>query len=254
MNAIECSHLNVWYEDVCALDDVSLIVPEGEYLGIIGPNGGGKSTLLKTILGLLSPTSGTVSVFGRPAHEASRMIGYVPQFSRFDRQFPASVMDVVLMGRLPTRLMPFFRFGKDDRSIGAEALRQLDIYDLRDRQIGQLSGGQLQRVLIARALAAQPKILLLDEPTASVDTRSKELIYSLLKELNQTLTVVVVTHDIGVISSHIRTIACLNQRLHYHGETELNERLLGSLYGCPVDMIAHGVPHRVLKSHGEGIA
>jgi zinc transport system ATP-binding protein len=182
------------------------------------------------------------------------MIGYVPQFSRFDRRFPASVMDVVLMGRLPARISAFFSYSNSDRELAERVLSQLAIEDLKDRQIGQLSGGQLQRVLIARALAAQPRLLLLDEPTASVDLRSKDQIYGLLKDLNKELTVVIVTHDVGVISSHIHTVACLNQRLHYHGESELNDRVIEEVFGCPVDLVAHGVPHRVLKRHGEGIA
>jgi zinc transport system ATP-binding protein len=254
MNAIECNQVSVWYDDVCALEDVTLTVPEGDFLGIIGPNGGGKSTLLKSILGLLTPSKGSISIFGRSPAEASRLIGYVPQFSRFDRHFPASVLDVALMGRLPSRLSAFFSYSNRDRQFVEEVLDQLAISDLKNRQIGQLSGGQMQRVLIARALAAEPKLLLLDEPTASVDSRSKEQIYGLLKELNRKLTVVIVTHDVGVISSHIRTIACLNQRLHYHGETELTDQLVERVFGCPVEIIAHGVPHRVLKHHGEDIA
>lgn len=254
MNAVECNQVSVWYEDVCALDDVTLTVPEGDFLGIIGPNGGGKSTLLKTVLGLLTPNKGSVSIFGRSPADASRLIGYVPQFSRFDRHFPASVMEVALMGRLPSRLKAFFNYSQQDKEFVCTILKQLEIHDLKDRQIGQLSGGQLQRVLIARALAAQPKLLLLDEPTASVDSRSKDQIYNLLKELNQKLTIIIVTHDVSVISSHIRTIACLNQRLHYHGEAELNEPVVEKVYGCPVDLIAHGIPHRVLKPHGEEIA
>ena len=251
MNAVECKQVSVWYDDVCALDEVNLAVPEGDFLGIIGPNGGGKSTLLKALLGLIVPNTGSISIFGKEPADASRLLGYVPQFSRFDRHFPASVMEVALMGCLPSRLTAFFRYSAQDRKLVEDILVQLDIYDLKDRQIGRLSGGQLQRVLIARALAAQPKLLLLDEPTASVDSRSKDQIYGLLKELNQKLTVIIVTHDVNVISSHIRTIACLDQRLHYHGETELNEPVIEKVYGCPVELIAHGVPHRVLKQHGD---
>lgn len=254
MYAVECKQISVWYDDVCALDNVSLAVPEGDFLGIIGPNGGGKSTLLKVMLGLVAPGKGDVSIFGRSPAEASRLIGYVPQFSRFDRHFPANVMEVALMGRLPARISACFAYNRHDRQVAEDVLAQLEIGDLKDRQIGQLSGGQLQRVLIARALTAQPRLLLLDEPTASVDSRSKDQIYGLLKELNKELTVIIVTHDMSVISSHIKTIACLNQNLHYHGEAELNQPVVEKVYGCPVDLIAHGVPHRVLKQHGEGIA
>lgn len=253
-NAIEIQDTDVYYDDVCALSDISLCVPEGDFLGIIGPNGGGKSTLLKAILGLVRPSRGRIAIYGESPEKASRLIGYVPQFSKFDRNFPITVADVVLMGRLAGGLPAFFRYSRADRSLVEAVLTRLNICDLKDRQIGQLSGGQLQRVLIARALAVQPKILLLDEPTASVDSRSKEQIYQLLEELNQTMTVVIVTHDFGVISSHIKTVACLNQELHYHGESELNAALVDTLYGCPVDLIAHGVPHRILRNHGEGTA
>lgn len=254
MNAIECKQVSVWYDTVCALDNVTLTVPEGDFLGIIGPNGGGKSTLLKAFLGLITPNKGSIEIFGRAAAEANRLVGYVPQFSRFDRRFPASVIEVAMMGRLPSRLPAFFSYSKQDYQFVESVLEQLAIHDLKDRQIGQLSGGQMQRVLIARALAAEPRLLLLDEPTASVDSRSKDQIYALLKELNQKMTIVIVTHDVGVISSHIRTIACLNQCLHYHGETELTDSLVEKVFGCPVEIVAHGVPHRVLKYHGEDIA
>lgn len=254
MNAIECKQISVWYDSVCALDNVTLTVPEGDFLGIIGPNGGGKSTLLKSLLGLITPNKGSIEIFGNSPAEASRLVGYVPQFSRFDRRFPASVLDVALMGRLPSHLPAFFTYSKQDYQFVESVLEQLAIHDLKDRQIGQLSGGQMQRVLIARALAAEPRLLLLDEPTASVDSRSKDQIYALLKDLNRNLTIVIVTHDVGVISSHIRTIACLNQSLHYHGETELTDSLVEKVFGCPVELVAHGVPHRVLKSHGEDIA
>ena len=250
--ALDIVNLSVFYGEDCALKEISLQVEEREFLGIIGPNGGGKTTLLKAILGLVPPESGEVRIFGGTGAQARRSIGYVPQFSRFDRRFPINVEEVVLMGRLTGRSPWFARYSREDREIVKSLLTRLEIADFRKRQIGQLSGGQLQRVLIARALAVEPKILILDEPTASVDSASKTRIYELLKELNQEITILIVTHDLSAVSSNIDKIACLNQQLFYHGRTELEAGLVEKVYGCPVDLIAHGVPHRVLRGHEEG--
>lgn len=250
-NVIELENISVYYDDVCALSNVSLTVKDKEFLGIIGPNGGGKSTLLKVILGLLKPTTGTVKVLGLSPNKVRGEIGYVPQSTRFDRQFPINVRDVILMGRLHQSRPFFHRFSNEDYIIVEEVMRQLEIYNLRYRQIGNLSGGQLQRVFIARALAVEPKIILLDEPTASLDSYSKTHICSILKDLNKQMTVIMVSHDMGVISSYVKSIACLNKELYYHGEPELTSTILGKTYGCPVELIAHGVPHRVLQEHLE---
>jgi zinc transport system ATP-binding protein len=250
--ALEINNLSVFYGEDCALEKISLDVAEHEFLGIIGPNGGGKTTLLKAILGLVQPQSGTVRIFGETGDKARRNIGYVPQFSRFDRRFPISVEEVVLMGRLAGRSPWFVRYDAKDLELVESLLGRLEIADLKKRQIGQLSGGQLQRVLIARALAVEPRILILDEPTASVDSASKTRIYEILKELNAEMTILIVTHDLSAVSSNIDKIACLNQQLFYHGRTELEAGLVEKVYGCPVDLIAHGVPHRVLRGHEEG--
>ena len=250
--ALDISNLTVFYGEDCALKEISLQVEEREFLAIIGPNGGGKTTLLKAILGLVKPESGEIRIFGETGAAGRRSIGYVPQFSRFDRRFPISVAEVVLMGRLAGRSPWFVRFSDQDRKMVDALLTRLEIADLKHRQIGQLSGGQLQRVLIARALAVEPKMLILDEPTASVDSASKTRIYEILKELNQEMTILIVTHDLSAVSSNIGKIACLNQQLFYHGRTELEAGLVEKVYGCPVDLIAHGVPHRVLRGHEEG--
>lgn len=247
--AIEVKDLTVYYQKVGALSNVNLRVKEKDFLGIIGPNGGGKSTLLKAILGLAAPHSGTVQVFGKPPRKALGLMGYVPQFTKFHRDFPINVEETILMGRLSGKTPIFHRYSEKDREIVHSLMNKLELYPLRDRQIGQLSGGQLQRTLIARALTVEPKILLLDEPTASLDTESKSHIYSILKELNKNMTIIMVTHDMGAISSHVRSLACLNKKLYYHGHSELSQELITHLYGCPVDLIAHGVPHRVLKEH-----
>ncbi len=228
------------------LESVDLRLDEGDFLGIIGPNAGGKTTLLKIILGLLAPDRGSVEIFGRPPAESRGVIGYVPQYARFDASFPINVLDTVRMGRLGVRRR---ERSKESRAATRAALDRVDLSGMADEQIGELSGGQLQRVLIARALASEPQILLLDEPTASVDTRIGRSVYELLERLSERMTIVLVSHDIGVISRHVKTIACLNVRLHYHRSRELTPEMVEAAYGCPVDLVAHGHPHRVLPSH-----
>ncbi len=251
-NAIHIENLSVRYGPNRALAGISLDVAEGEYLGVIGPNGGGKTTLLKAMLGLVPAETGTVSVCGKPAGKTGTLIGYVPQFSTMEKDFPITMRDVVLSGRLSRGGLLFHRYDGADRSAAAAALREVGVADLAGRQINALSGGEFQKMLIARALAVGPKILFLDEPTASVDAKSREQIYGLLGRLNQKgMTIVLVTHDTMAIASQVRRIACLNRRLVYHGEPELDQNTVTALYGCPVDLIAHGVPHRVLKTHTE---
>ena len=240
---IQIKTLSVYYGSICALEDVNMDVARGEFLAIIGPNGGGKSTLLKAILGLIKPSKGSITVAGQAP------IGYVSQFSRFDRDFPISVQDAVLMGRLTSKSGFFHKYTSEDRALVSELVEKMEIKHLKDKQIGQLSGGELQRVLIARALAVKPDILLLDEPTESVDANLKGHIYDILKKLNEEITIILVTHDIGVVSAYVKNIACLNKRLYYHGGAELDEEIIQKVYGCPVDLISHGMPHRVLKEH-----
>lgn len=249
--AVEVSNLAVHYNGLTALSDVSICVDEGEYLGIIGPNGGGKTTFLKALLGLVPTSSGHIRIFGKKPGQTGRLIGYVPQITAVDRQFPACVYEVVLMGRLASKFMLFHRYRQKDIDAVDAILERVGIHKLRNRGLSELSGGEFQRVLIARALAVNPKLLLLDEPTASVDATSRESIFGLLNELNDSLSIILVTHDLLAISSYVKTLACLNGNLVYHGSTELNEEVVKSLYGCPIDLIAHGVPHRVLRTHGE---
>lgn len=233
------------------LEAVDLRVERGAFLGIIGPNGGGKTTLLEIVLGLLEPDAGSVGVLGRTPVEARGRIGYVPQHARFDHDFPISVRDLVLMGRLGRRRGRPGRWSADDRAAAGRALRRMELEDRAEDLIGGLSGGQLQRALIARALAVEPEILLLDEPTASVDTRVGRNVYELLQKLAGSVTVVLVTHDVGVISRYVESVACLNRRLHYHGTDELTPELLEETYGAPVDMVAHEHGQRLLGGHGD---
>jgi len=241
---------DVWvqYGNLTVLEEVSLSVQNLDFLGIIGPNGGGKTTLLKVILGLIKPTRGKVTVFGDEPKKGRRFIGYVPQVSQFDRKFPVTALDVVLMGRLGRKGL-LRKYTKEDKKVAYEALESVEMLEYEDSQVGELSGGQLQRVLLARALAADPKILLLDEPTASIDEPTKTELYELLKRMNKEITVVLVSHDIGVISAYVNKIACLNKRLFYHGSKEITTETIEETYQCPIELIAHGVPHRVLKEH-----
>ena len=249
--AVHIENLSVHYGHTPAIMGVCLDVSDGEYLGIIGPNGGGKSTLLKAILGLIPVSSGNISIYGGNAHKNRSLVGYVPQFALLNRKFPISLFEVVLTGHLKQGIAPFFRYSSKDNESVYTLLEKVGITDLANRQISELSGGEFQKMLIARALATNPKLLLLDEPTASVDAASLDQIYSLLAELNKNMTIILVTHDLLAVSSQVNRLACLNGQLVYHGEPELTEKVVNNLYGCPVDLIAHGVPHRVLRDHEE---
>lgn len=250
--AVSIRNLSVRYGETRALTGVSINVDDGEYLGIIGPNGGGKTTLLKAILGIVPPTDGDIRVYGKKPGKTGKLIGYVPQISSLDKEFPITVEQVVLTGRLAPKFSFFHKYSNSDKERVDTLLEQVGIYRLKDRLISELSGGEFQRMLIARALAVEPKLLLLDEPTASVDAVSRDQIFSLLKELNKNMSIILVTHDLLAISSHVKSLACINEQLVYHGAAEINEHIVENLYGCPVDLIAHGVPHRVLKEHREG--
>ena len=245
---IRIENVSVVFRGRNVLEDINLEVNEHDFIGLIGPNGAGKTVLLKTLLGIVEPTSGSIAIFGEAPPGPRGAIGYVPQFAGFETQMPISVFDVVLTGRLAAGNLKF-RYSAEDRRIAKSCLEAVDLLDLRDSQVGKLSGGQIQRVLIARALAVQPKILLLDEPTASLDSPSGQTVYSLLEKLAASLTIILVSHDIGVLSTYVKTVACLNQRLHYHGGRELPAGLAEEVYGCPVELIAHGHAHRVFDSH-----
>jgi len=252
MNELEIVRLKdirVNYGDIPALENVTLSIFQHDFLGIIGPNGGGKSTLLKVILGLVKPLSGSVSVFGKPPAQVRSRIGYVSQRPSFDHDFPASVWDVVMMGRYGKTGL-FRRYNREDGTAAEKALARVGMGDYRNKQIGRLSGGQQQRIFVARSLVAEPKLLLLDEPTASIDPTMQTEFYELLEELKKSLTIVMVSHDIGAVSVYVDKIACLNRQLYYHGSKEITPEILEATYKCPVQLIAHGtVPHRVLKEH-----
>jgi zinc transport system ATP-binding protein len=241
---------NIWvyYNSVLALEGVNLSINQEDFLGLIGPNGGGKTTLLRVILGLVKPSRGKVTVLGETLERSRKLVGYVPQHSLFDRDFPASVWDVVLMGR--TGQVGLLRtYSGEDKRIARTALETVEMLEYKDRQIGRLSAGQQQRVFIARALVAEPKLLLLDEPMAGVDAPMQTGFYELLARLKQQMAIVLVSHDISAVSIYVDKIACLNRKLFYHDSKEISLEELEATYQCPVELIAHGVPHRVLKKH-----
>ncbi|MDY6875610.1 MAG: metal ABC transporter ATP-binding protein [Chloroflexota bacterium] len=244
---------DVWagYDGEIVLEGINMSIEEQDFVGIIGPNGGGKTTLLRVMLGLIQHTRGRVRILGQSIARGRRFIGYVPQQVGFDRDFPVNVWDVAMMGRLGQRGL-LRRYTSEDRRVVTRVLQQVDMLDLRNRPIGELSTGQRQRVYIARALATEPKILFLDEPTASVDAHVTTSIYELLQRLNEHITILLVSHDMNVISSHVKTVGCLNRRLFYHASREITPEMLEGVYHCPVDLIAHGVPHRVFAPHFEG--
>ncbi|BEP28437.1 metal ABC transporter ATP-binding protein [Helicovermis profundi] len=243
---LELKNITVKYSDKIILDDVSLTIKKHDFLGIIGQNGTGKTTLLKTILGLIKPISGTIK------KESKIKLGYVPQFSNFDKNFPISVNEVVKMGSISNKIIPFFKFSDSDNKKTEDIIKLIGIEDIKDNNINELSGGQLQKTLIARALMTNPDILILDEPTASLDSTSTKDIYEILHKLNKEKAIILVSHDVNVISSYVKDIACLNKKLYYHDENKLTTNMLNEVYGCPIDVISHGpVPHRVLSIHKE---
>jgi zinc transport system ATP-binding protein len=231
------------------LTGVSLSIRDGDFYALIGPNGGGKTTLLKVILGLIQPDRGTVSIYGHPASEMRGNIGYVPQFRTFDFGYPISVKEMVLsglIGHIPGILK---RYGPVDIAQAGAALETLGISRLAGREISRLSGGEQQRVMIARALVGKPRILLLDEPTVYVDAPTELQFFEIVDRLRGSMTVVLVTHDIGVLAGHVTRVGCLNRRLYTHDTDQITEDMLAEAYGCPVELIAHGIPHRVLAKH-----
>lgn len=220
------------------LEDINLEIAQNEFLGIVGPNGGGKTTLLKLMMGLLKPLAGRISIFGTPPELARKEIGYVSQFKTFNKDFPIIVADIVLMGRLGKTAF-FGGYTKHDKKIVHELLLKLEINDLYDYPIDSLSGGQLQRVMIARALCCEPKILLFDEPTASVDIHAEQNIFDFLKSINNEVTILVVSHDVGFISRYIKRVACVNKKLICHETAALTTELIQEIYDMPVRAIQH---------------
>lgn len=235
---IDIENVSFFYEGVPVLEGVTFHVDEGDFLSIVGPNAGGKTTLMKLVLGLLKPQSGTVRVFGQVPHKARTRIGYMPQHSSLDLFFPVTVMDVVLMGRLGNgNKLGFYR--RRDREAALTALKQVEMENFTDRSFSELSGGQRQRALIARALASQPELMLLDEPTSNVDAAVETGLFEILRQLNERMTIVVVTHDLGFVSQYVKSVACVNKKVVVHPTSEITGEMITDIYGTDVRMVRH---------------
>jgi zinc transport system ATP-binding protein len=242
----EMKSLSASYGSNLVLEDVNFYVQENDFIGVIGPNGGGKTTLLKVILGLLKPVSGKIQFNSELV--TSNSIGYLPQISTGDVNYPVTVTDIVLSG-LMIRKGLISRMSEGDKRKASEIIEELGLKDMARSSLSELSGGQLQRVFLARAVIGNPRLLLLDEPGNFVDSSFENDFYEKLKELNSRMAILMVSHDVGTISSHIKSFACVNRKLHYHASHEItNDDLLA--YGCPIQLVTHGeVPHTVLKIH-----
>ena len=248
---IDIQDLTVGYENKPnVLKDVNLSIYQDDFLGIIGPNGGGKTTLLRTILGLIKAQSGSVTFYDKGEKTSSLNIGYLPQINRIDKKFPISVSEVILSGLTPGTNI-FKRYSSEERKKVKEVAARLGIEELLSRAIGELSGGQLQRVLLGRAIVDNPKLIILDEPSTYVDKLFEKNFYKLLGDINKDIAIVLVSHDVGTIISLVKNIACVNQGLHYHpGSNISQEWLLNAYESCPIEILGHGsLPHRVLMEH-----
>jgi zinc transport system ATP-binding protein len=254
--AVDTKDLWVTYNGLTVLEDISLEIEAGRFVGILGPNGGGKSTLLKVILGLVRPSRGEVRVFGETPQKLrhrGEVMGYLPQKPLINPHFPVSVLDVVLMGRYG-RIGLGRRPRPQDLALARRHLEMVGIPHLAARPIGEISGGEQQRVFIARALCVEPRLLILDEPLISLDACAQDDLYDMVYDLKESLrlTVLMVSHDIGGVARHVNDIVCLNRRVHVHQPPPIGRIPLESTFGCSVEYLFHGeIPHRVVKVHDD---
>jgi zinc transport system ATP-binding protein len=245
---VELNQITAGYDDEVILKDVNLTINQQDFIGVIGPNGGGKTTLVKVILGLIKPMSGQVIIHNHSNKTKHGIIGYLPQINRTDKKFPITVLDVVLSGLAGSRSI-FSRFTKAEAAKARELLEKTGIPELEKKNIGDLSGGQMQRVFLCRSIISEPKLLILDEPNTFVDNQFESDLYKTLKTLNEKMAIMIVSHDVGTITYYVKTIACVNRQLHYHESNKITEQQLAS-YNCPIQIIAHGnVPHTILHQH-----
>ncbi len=254
--AVEIRGLWVAYNGLAVLEEIDLEIQAGKYVGILGPNGAGKSTLLKVILGLIEPTRGEVRVFGEAPQKLrhrGQIVGYLPQRPLGNPHFPVTVLDVVLMGRYG-RIGLVKRPSRQDRHMALTHLEQVGIAHLAERAIGEVSGGEQQRVFIARALCVEPRLLVLDEPMVSLDACAQDELYELVHGIKEKLdlTVLMVSHDIGGVARHVDDVICINRRIHVHQAPPIGRLGLESTFGCSVEYLFHGeIPHRVVKVHDD---
>ncbi|MDE5945640.1 MAG: ABC transporter ATP-binding protein [Rikenella sp.] len=244
MDLVRIKHLAVGYPgEAPVVSGIDLTIRERDYIGVIGPNGGGKTTFIRTLVGALAPLSGEIEYV-----DGGLQVGYLPQIKRIDRNFPITVIDVVLSG-LAARKGLFGRYGRTDRRRAMDLLVEIGVDKLAKRTIGELSGGELQRVLLCRALISDPRLLILDEPTTFVDNRFEKELYELLAGLNERMAIVMVSHDLGTVSRYIKSMVCINRCFHYHPSNTIRAEQLQE-YDCPIQLISHGpIPHTVLGTH-----
>ncbi|MCF7811273.1 metal ABC transporter ATP-binding protein [bacterium] len=240
-NILQFDNVTFSYNSTAVLENVSFTLGQNELAYIVGPNGGGKTTLLRLILGLLQPSTGNITVYGRPAHEARSKVGYTPQHSHFDPHFPISVLEIVLMGRLNSSF--FGRYTKSDRKIALNALDEMGLLKSAESPFASLSGGQRQRVLIARALASQPELLLLDEPTANVDIEGEERLTEIIYNLSNKMTILMVSHDLRFAAESVHRVICVNRHVAVHPTTEITDETIRSMYGENIRLIRHDIGH-----------
>jgi len=244
---VSLKNVSVQYDETTALEGVSLNIYPDDFLGIIGPNGGGKTTLVKAILGTV-PHSGEISYSPTLSERGHRLIGYLPQQAEFDRSFPISVIEVVMSG-LQAEKGLIKRYTTTDRKRAMELLEIAGIESIAERQISEISGGQMQRALLCRAVILEPNLLILDEPTNFVDNQFENELYTLLHRLNERMAIVMVSHDLGTITSVVKSIVCVNRTVHRHDSNIITAEQLEN-YHCPIQIIAHGhIPHTVLEHH-----
>ena len=266
---IEVKNLSAGYDSRTVLRNVNLTVYDRDFLGIIGPNGGGKTTLIKCILGLLKPTAGEIlysdkrfvtsdkqgSAAQRPALTANRSVlkmGYLPQYNSIDRKFPITVEEVILSG-LSSQKSLISRFTATHREKARQVIARMGLEGLEKRAIGALSGGQLQRALLGRAIISDPALVVLDEPSTYIDRRFEARLYELLAEINHDCAIILVSHDIGTVLQQVKSIACVNETLDYHPDTGVSEEWLERNFNCPIELLGHGaLPHRILAEHKHG--
>ena len=251
---IEIKGLSAAYDGRTVLHDVNLTICERDFLGIIGPNGGGKTTLIKCILGLLKPSKGSIYYRSRQSEERSTRVsqipmGYLPQYNSLDKKFPITVEEVVLSG-LSSQKSLTARFNPQDREASKQVIMRMGLEGLEKRAIGTLSGGQLQRALLGRAVISNPEVLVLDEPSTYIDKRFEAHLYKLLAEINQDCAIILVSHDIGTVLQQVKSIACVNETLDYHPDTGISTQWLERNFQCPIELLGHGsLPHRILGEH-----
>lgn len=247
MSLVSIESLSVKYDGAIALEDVDLEIFENDFLGIIGPNGGGKSTLVKAILNLV-PYEGKIGYSEQVRSRNGFRIGYLPQQNTFDRKFPISVQEVTLSGLQSSKGI-FGKYTSENKDRAMKLLGDVGIAHLARKPIGEISGGEMQRALLCRAIISEPKLLILDEPTNFVDNKFEKQLYTLLAELSKRMAIVMVSHDLGTISSVVKSIVCVNRHVHRHNSNVITaEQLLN--YDCPIQIISHGpVPHTVLGEH-----